>query len=492
MHFTMETTTFVMPGSSFRSFNIDGEDSVRSFAVPRRNTQPRAGGMIGAAFNLLGDVLASQQPHQQTQTHSNSRRGSKQANVEDDFFSSDEEDPVRQERSNKPRSFVSKVAEKIINNSQGSRKTYRDREASLERATPRTSKPHGRSRSYRTEQRHPAWTSTRGPILEDSSEDSYDYSSESDDEDYENFQNSRRHDSRRPFANDHSRRGSAPQRGPTQQSRPRQPPRSFSTTERIFTPSSHAAFEAFFGTNGTRRSTRSIFDDDDDFNFRTSFGGSPFGGFESIFNDDFFFALPRSSFAAGTSTNPNHGQQTRPGPSPTVFPTPAPAPSKPPANTLKAEEAKKLFLAYNTRWNALSPTDPNIPYPCRGMKAAALSSRETIWAPLVDAPISTWSEETVMQANAQAFFIGVAGLTPKYTEAPGTGRIVMGYDKARATPDQVRGLVDILKKERTRWHSDKLGKRNGGVTAGPNETLQRDERARAVFHAVCELIEVAQ
>ena len=97
-----------------------------------------------------------------------------------------------------------------------------------------------------------------------------------------------------------------------------------------------------------------------------------------------------------------------------------------------------------------------------------------------------------MQANAQAFFLGVVGLTPQYTEAPGTGKIVMGYDKTRASQEQSEALVNMLKKEKTRWHSDRLGRRNGGITAGPNETLQRDERARAVFHAVCELMEVAQ
>ena len=96
-----------------------------------------------------------------------------------------------------------------------------------------------------------------------------------------------------------------------------------------------------------------------------------------------------------------------------------------------------------------------------------------------------------MQANAQAFFLGVVGLSPYYTEAGGAGRVQMGFSKARATPAQVRDLVDMLKKEKVRWHSDRLGRRNGGTMAGPNEALQRDEKARAVFHAVCELMEAA-
>lgn len=96
-----------------------------------------------------------------------------------------------------------------------------------------------------------------------------------------------------------------------------------------------------------------------------------------------------------------------------------------------------------------------------------------------------------MQANAQAFYLGVVGLTPHYTETPGSGKVAMGYHKPKATPAQVKQLVDMLKKEKARWHSDRLGRRNAGME-GPNEALQRDNKARAVFHAVCELMEAAQ
>lgn len=158
---------------------------------------------------------------------------------------------------------------------------------------------------------------------------------------------------------------------------------------------------------------------------------------------------------------------------------------------MRSAEAKQLFKVYNDRWNALDITDPNIPYPCRSMQAKDLVARDTIWAPLVRAPIATWSSETIMQANVQAVYLGAVGLVPQYTEAPATKRILMTYDKKRATPEQLQQLVEILKKEKTRWHSDRLGRRNGGISSGPNELLQQDERARAVFHAVCELMEVA-
>jgi hypothetical protein len=96
-----------------------------------------------------------------------------------------------------------------------------------------------------------------------------------------------------------------------------------------------------------------------------------------------------------------------------------------------------------------------------------------------------------MQANVQAFFLGAVGLSPVYSET-GPGKLVMSFDKVKASDQQVRDLIDVLKKEKVRWHSDRLGRRNGGSANGPNTTLQQDERARAVFHAVCELMEVSQ
>ena len=225
-----------------------------------------------------------------------------------------------------------------------------------------------------------------------------------------------------------------------------------------------------------------------------------FRPFNAMFNDPNLFPQPRQNFtyssrprahASAGNFPGNPGSQSPPPPNFTPFAYFRPPQQNPPPTLLKPEEAKRLFQTYNEQWNALAPTDPNIPYPARGLKPTALVVRDTLWAPQVNAPVNTWSEETVMQANTQAFFLGVAGLTPQYTESPSNGRIVMSFNKATATPEQVKQLIDILKKEKTRWHSDRLGRRNGGVP-GSNEALQRDERARAVFHAVCELMEVAQ
>jgi hypothetical protein len=199
--------------------------------------------------------------------------------------------------------------------------------------------------------------------------------------------------------------------------------------------------------------------------------------------------VPHSFAPAGTNAPNNNNTFTRPIRRTTATVTPP----QPPATVLRPDEAKRLFTAYDDKWRSLSPTDPDIPYPARGLHAAGLTARDTIWAPphIIPAHVGSWSEETVMQANAQAFFLGVVGLAPKYVPNAASGRVEVGFDRSLASGLQVQQLVEVLKREKIRWHSDRLGRRNGGKP-GVNEALQRDERARAVFHAVCELMENAQ
>ncbi|KAK1068079.1 CorA metal ion transporter [Friedmanniomyces endolithicus] len=233
----------------------------------------------------------------------------------------------------------------------------------------------------------------------------------------------------------------------------------------------------------------------DEFHGHDPFGHAMFGAFGGsyLFDANFnrLFGMP-PQFPGPRSKRPRFSSANS-GPRPQATPgfaafTPA-SPPAPPRTCLLPDEAKRLFKMYNDRWNALSPTDPNIPYPARGLQASALLDRRTIWAPMVDSPPTTWSEETVMQANAQAFYLGVVGMKPQYSEAG--CKVSVAYGRAGATPAQVKQLVDLLKKEKTRWHSDRLGRRNRGVP-GMNEALQNDPRSRAVFHAVCELMEIAQ
>ena len=249
----------------------------------------------------------------------------------------------------------------------------------------------------------------------------------------------------------------------------------------------------------TRRATHPGFSDFDEFAAFPFVGASGvfhnfFNAFEPtppFFDDDFqhVFAMP-GTLGGGYRKWPTFSTAYS-GSQPPRRSATFPSPRTPPRNLLMTEEAQRLFTMYNGRWNGLSPADSNVPFPSRGLHPAALCATDSIWAPDVRSPISEWSEETVMQANAQAFFLRVVGLDPEYTETAGTGRVQMGYNRAQASTQQVTELKEMLKKERNRWHSDRLGRRNGG-SSGPNEALQRDEKARAVFHAVVSLLEFAQ
>ncbi|KAI7275283.1 hypothetical protein KC345_g6876 [Hortaea werneckii] len=249
-----------------------------------------------------------------------------------------------------------------------------------------------------------------------------------------------------------------------------------------------------FSTN--RRSTNPIFaqmdDDMDAFgqdlfdDIHRHFFGHAFM-FDDVPDDFGFFGIPRHADSQRKRPKYTRGTSSR---SAGFAPGFTQSPPRPPPTLLTPEEAKRLFEQYNKQWLALAPIDSRIPYPTRGLHAPALVARDTLWAPTLSAHPATWSEETVMQANAQAFFLNVVGLTPQYSEAPGSGQVQMGYEKAKATATQKEQLVAILKKEKMRWHSDKLGRRNNG-RPGANETLQNDARARAVFHAVCALMETA-
>jgi len=159
---------------------------------------------------------------------------------------------------------------------------------------------------------------------------------------------------------------------------------------------------------------------------------------------------------------------------------PQPAPQMP-SNPLRAKEASRLFEKYDSSWNALSVTSPTIPYPTRTLLAPALGDPSTIPHPL----FYTWSAEQIMQANTSIFFLLALGFAPVISDAG-----LVTFDPRSTTETQVKTLTSVLKKEKLRWHSDRLGRRNEHVPGGGlNEALQRDERARAVFHGVCGLME---
>jgi hypothetical protein len=180
----------------------------------------------------------------------------------------------------------------------------------------------------------------------------------------------------------------------------------------------------------------------------------------------------------GSSPRPNRPRSYHYAPPPQPVPVP-----ELPCNPLRATEAARLFASYNSSWNSLSATSPTIPYPTRTLRAPALSGPSTIPHQLAH----TWSTEKIMQANTALFFIIALGLNAIISES-GT----VTFDRAATPEADVRALLSVLKKEKMRWHSDRLGRRNEDVVGGGlNEALQRDERARAVFHGVCALMEFA-
>ena len=270
----------------------------------------------------------------------------------------------------------------------------------------------------------------------------------------------------------------------------------------------------------SRRQSSRTYDSEDlrDMPFPTGFGGlhttsrqtpvfatfDPFGGFdpfghhrafERLFaqmetdfgtHDDmngFTFtssseAFPkRQTFTSSGAANGASSQR------PQAYTSRSSQPPPPPSNPLGPGEAKTLFETYNNHWLTVPAFSPSIMYPTRTLAPAALSDPTTI----PHAAAHTWSAEQIMQANTQLFFILGCGLQPSILD----GGIVQ-YNRRTASEADVAMLVVVLKKEKMRWHSDRLGRRNGGAAgAVVNETLQKDERARAVFHGVVALMEYA-
>ncbi|KAK3717950.1 CorA metal ion transporter [Vermiconidia calcicola] len=553
VYYTVETASYSSPGVSFE---MNGGMANNMFPQAQQPARSQGPGLLGTAFGLLGDVLAAKQ---QAATQESARRAARQSYVDDLADGSEEYGGVREQRNNRPRSFISSLADRLLSSQQQrARRKPCSREESPARRGSTRARGNAKAAPYRTQERKPSWTSEHTARVDDATD-------EDDGGDLDDYERLYERKPRRAFttndaslieavdnAAEHHRRqaedcrariqaasrrtivsasmlehlvnelkghesayenalqnlnlakagiGTTQRQAPHHERPSQQRRRSQRATYQDFT-HAHPDFSDFFQA---RPSTHAAFAEPDDFDdMFAPFAGTSFAGFHSLFSEfgirspleDAFFAMPGATFSFGTGQNRRpRTSRANTGPhyqQPSGFATFSASPQTPPATLLKSEEAGRLFNVYNERWSTLAPNDPNIPYPARGLKAAALTTRGSLWAPTISSPIATWSDETVMQANAQAFFLGAVGLSPQYTEAPGTGRVVMGYNKAQASNAQVKGLVDVLKKEKVRWHSDRLGRRNGGGLTGPNQALQCDEKARAVFHSVCELIEVAQ
>ena len=177
VHYAVETTSYSSPGISFGTTTGTAGSPLQNFFGLTQSTARNQGiGLLGTAFGLLGDVISAQQ--RQATIHEHPRRSTRQPYVEDLAYGADGDGDIE----NHPRSFISKFAERLLNNSQRSRRVPDGREHSpVLRRTARTGD--GRKpRSYRTEERQPSWASDRAARVEENtdSDDSGDDSEEFD------------------------------------------------------------------------------------------------------------------------------------------------------------------------------------------------------------------------------------------------------------------------------------------------------------------------
>ncbi|KAF2860500.1 hypothetical protein K470DRAFT_270721 [Piedraia hortae CBS 480.64] len=109
------------------------------------------------------------------------------------------------------------------------------------------------------------------------------------------------------------------------------------------------------------------------------------------------------------------------------------------------DTTRQYYEEYQQRWIDLSPSDPNIPFPVQGLEADNLLNSTNITAPTCRSAPSAWSPGTVMKANTQVFFLKGIGLMLTYTQSSETANVNIGFNKTRATPEQIRKLDAILK-----------------------------------------------
>ncbi|KAK3110838.1 CorA metal ion transporter [Teratosphaeriaceae sp. CCFEE 6253] len=552
VHYTMQTASYTSPGFSFDATGGGAGRLFNNFSAHEvdRTTHTHASGfgdlgigLLGTAVNLLGamgDMRHTSQPHsfrEESRERHVQHAGSDDdiSEYEDDLAYGQMDDGIYRDR---PRSMFSRLKNKLNDNRQRTRKVPYSREASPAQR-PRSRRQH----SFREEAREAVYVEVepesadgeafekrhqrpkmRRPISADGDMlRNLQATVKSSRKELERASRQQHTDTRilqallNEVESNEQSLASAEQNLQSERCRTgrvhgrnRAPRTSVPPQAEQSLPIQLDGFGTCFTTVGVDafpaqpRGAHSLFAEIEDFHnadpFMRMFNApsyGPFSGFGGPFPLDHdlhtLFGIPAGTHFAGVRSerpqygNAHSGAHSRPSSSYAAF-HPMP-PQRPPPTLLQPGETEALFRTYNERWSELSPIDPNVPYPARGLRASALQALDTLWAPAVSSPLATWSEENVMQANVQAFFLGVVGLDLQYSETG--GRVTMGYDRARASAAQVKQLVDILKKEKTRWHSDRLGRRHGG-RPGPNEALQSDPRARAVFHAVCELMETAQ
>ncbi|KAL9091622.1 MAG: hypothetical protein Q9165_004698 [Trypethelium subeluteriae] len=125
-------------------------------------------------------------------------------------------------------------------------------------------------------------------------------------------------------------------------------------------------------------------------------------------------------------------------------------------NKLTPAPEKKIILdlkEYNRKWDALDRNSPRVPFPAPSFLASNISSSKLL-APGQER--LRWTADERIMANIQAFYLLELGIRPRYWME--RSQIKMGFSST--TPaEKVETLKLQLKKERFRWHPDKLGAR---------------------------------
>ena len=147
------------------------------------------------------------------------------------------------------------------------------------------------------------------------------------------------------------------------------------------------------------------------------------------------------------------------------------------------------LIQYNRAWESLDKRSASIPFPTMFGTASDLANPAYIYSPHTSYP-GSWTLDRLMQANAEAFFQRAMGIRPLYAESRGVLRTLDGLPTA--TDKQLHELGEYLKKERNRWHPDKLLLRGGGPGSPASNALLTSTATRAVLLAVNDMLDACR
>ena len=115
---------------------------------------------------------------------------------------------------------------------------------------------------------------------------------------------------------------------------------------------------------------------------------------------------------------------------------------------------KKIFDAYNAKWDALNRTDKNYPLPATSRELSKLD-----FAGGSSANIGRWSNEQILIANVQLIFLAGFGMSGSLKSGSDAG---VRIDAPHLNGENMKLLGKWLsRKEQPRWHPDRMNLRTG-------------------------------